>query len=159
MTLDALKLNNSISVYRNAANSYLKMSDNAKKLGLKDEQTISKNESRYDLDGTLKEEHLPIGSPERTKKKEEAEEEKRSSERINPKKPMEIFSAKTFATRKKTRKRVFLVSNTKKTALQKILRIVSVKPAAKGGIRTIRTTLWSPASHRQICLLPQPKAR
>jgi hypothetical protein len=47
------------------------MSQNAKKLGLKEEQTIEKNESRYDLDGTLKEEHLPIGSSERAKKKEE----------------------------------------------------------------------------------------
>ncbi|MBP3854977.1 MAG: hypothetical protein IK990_05090 [Ruminiclostridium sp.] len=71
MTLDALKLNQSISNYRNAANSYLKVSDDAKKLGLKEEQTIKKNESRYDLDGTLKEEHLPIGSLEKAKKKEE----------------------------------------------------------------------------------------
>ena len=71
MTLDALKLNNSISVYRNAANSYLKMSEDAQKLGLKEEQTVHKNESRYDLDGTLKEEHLPIGSLEKAKKKEE----------------------------------------------------------------------------------------
>jgi hypothetical protein len=71
MTLDALRLNNSISTYRNAAISYLKVSEDAQKLGLKEEQTIQKNESRYDLDGTLKEEHLPIGSLERTKKKEE----------------------------------------------------------------------------------------
>jgi hypothetical protein len=77
MMLDNNYLSQSIFNYKNAANSYLKMSDNAKKLGLKDEQTISKNESRYDLDGTLKEEHLPIGSPEREKKKEEAEEEKK----------------------------------------------------------------------------------
>jgi len=75
--LDNNYLSQSIFNYKNAANSYLKMSDNAKKLGLKDEQTIGKNESRYDLDGTLKEEHLPIGSPEREKKKEEAEEEKK----------------------------------------------------------------------------------
>jgi hypothetical protein len=74
MTLDALKFNNSISNYRNAANSYLKMSEDAQKLGLKEEQTIQKNESRYDLDGTLKEEHLPIGSLEKAKKqKEDAE--------------------------------------------------------------------------------------
>jgi len=75
--LDKNTISQSIFNYKNAANSYLKMSDNAKKLGLKDEQTISRNESRYDLDGTLKEEHLPIGSPEREKKKEEAEEEKK----------------------------------------------------------------------------------
>jgi len=68
--------NQSISSFRNAADSYLRMSENAKKLGLKDEQTISKNESRYDPDGTLKEEQLPVGSPERAKKKAEAEEEK-----------------------------------------------------------------------------------
>lgn len=71
MTLDAIRINNSISNYRNAANSYLRMSENAKKLGLKEEQTIQKNESRYDLDGTLKEEHLPIGSLEKAKEKEE----------------------------------------------------------------------------------------
>jgi hypothetical protein len=71
MTLEALKINHSISMYRNAANSYLKVSENAQKLGLKEEQTIQKNESRYDLDGTLKEEHLPIGSLEKAKKKEE----------------------------------------------------------------------------------------
>ena len=76
MTLDALRLSSSISSYRSAANSYLKVSEDAKKLGLKEEQTIGKNESRYDLDGTLKEEHLPIGSLEKAKKKEEEAEKK-----------------------------------------------------------------------------------
>jgi hypothetical protein len=76
MMIDRSTLNHGVLSYRNAADSYLKMSDNAKKLGLKEEQTVDRNESRYDLDGTLKEEHLPIGSPERAKKKEEAEEEK-----------------------------------------------------------------------------------
>ena len=71
MTFDAIRLNNSILNYRNAANSYLKVSEDAKKLGLKEEQTIQENESRYDLDGTLKEEHLPVGSLEKAKKKEE----------------------------------------------------------------------------------------
>mgnify|MGYP007101877821 CR=1 FL=1 len=74
--IERFNLNQGISSYRNAADSYLRMSEHAKKLGLKEEQTIDKNESRYDLDGTLKEEQLPIGSPERAKKKEEAEEEK-----------------------------------------------------------------------------------
>lgn len=71
MTLEALKLHSNVSTYRNAQNSYLRMSEDAKKLGLKEEQTVQKNESRYDLDGTLKEEHLPIGSLEKAKKKEE----------------------------------------------------------------------------------------
>jgi hypothetical protein len=71
MTLEALKINTNVSAYRNAQNSYLRMSEDAKKLGLKEEQTVQKNESRYDLDGTLKEEHLPIGSLEKAKKKEE----------------------------------------------------------------------------------------
>ena len=83
MTLGALKLNNSISNYRNAANSYLKMSEDAQKLGLKEEQTIKKNESRYDLDGTLKEEHLPIGSLEKAKKKEEEAEKLGLSDKDN----------------------------------------------------------------------------
>jgi len=68
--------NSRFAVYRNASDSYLKMSEDAKKLGLKEEQTIKKNESRYDLDGTLKEEHLPFGSLERSRKKEEADEAK-----------------------------------------------------------------------------------
>jgi len=78
--IERFNLNHGISLYKNATDSYLRMSEHAKKLGLKEEQTIEKNESRYDLDGTLKEEQLPIGSPERAKKKEEAEEEKGISE-------------------------------------------------------------------------------
>jgi hypothetical protein len=80
MMIERFNLNHGISLYKNATDSYLRMSEHAKKLGLKEEQTIEKNESRYDLDGTLKEEQLPIGSPERAKKKEEAEEEKGISE-------------------------------------------------------------------------------
>ena len=71
MKLESLGFSRSVLSYKTASDSYLKMSQNAKKLGLKEEQTIEKNESRYDLDGTLKEEHLPLGSSERTKKKEE----------------------------------------------------------------------------------------
>jgi len=79
--IERLNLNHSgMTSFRNAADSYLRMSEHAKKLGLKEEQTIEKNESRYDLDGTLKEEELPIGSPERARKKEEAEKEKGISE-------------------------------------------------------------------------------
>ena len=75
---DALRFGAGVSLYsRNAADSYLRVSKDAEKLGLKEEQTIKKDESRYDLDGTLKEEHLPIGSPERTKK-EEAEKAKKT---------------------------------------------------------------------------------
>ena len=80
MMIERFNLNHGISLYKNATDSYLRMSEHAKKLGLKEEQTIEKNERRYDLDGTLKEEQLPIGSPERAKKKEEAEEEKGISE-------------------------------------------------------------------------------
>lgn len=62
MKLDAVRTNSNISAYsRNAADSYLRVSDNARKLGLKDEQTVNGNESRYELDGTLKEEYSPIG--------------------------------------------------------------------------------------------------
>jgi hypothetical protein len=71
MKLDNLTIDRNAYSSRLNANSYLGMSQNAKKLGLKEEQTIEKNESRYDLDGTLKEEHLPIGSKERARKKEE----------------------------------------------------------------------------------------
>ena len=71
MKLDNLTFDRNAYSGRYSTNSYLKMSQNAKDLGLKEEQTIEKNESRYDLDGTLKEEHLPIGSSERAKKKEE----------------------------------------------------------------------------------------
>ena len=91
MTLDALKLTNSISVYRNAANSYLGVSEDAQKLGLKEEQTIQKNESRYDLDGTLKEEHLPIGSLEKAKKKEEDAEKKGIRLTSDKKDKLELF--------------------------------------------------------------------
>ena len=76
MTLDYLRYSAGISMYRNTADSYLGMSKNAQKLGLKEEQTIEKNESRYDLDGTLKEEQLPIGSLERSKKEKEEKAEK-----------------------------------------------------------------------------------
>lgn len=73
---DMLNISSRFTAYRNASDSYLRVSEDAKKLGLKEDQTIEKNESRYDLDGTLKEEHLPIGSLERSKKKEEADEAK-----------------------------------------------------------------------------------
>lgn len=76
MTLDSVRISAGISLYRNTADSYLGMSKNAQKLGLKEEQTIGKNESRYDLDGTLKEEQLPIGSLERSKKEKEEKAEK-----------------------------------------------------------------------------------
>lgn len=51
-----------ISAYLNVANSYPKASENAEKLNLRDEQTIGKSESAYNADGTLKEEHTPIGA-------------------------------------------------------------------------------------------------
>lgn len=73
---DILNINSRFATYKNASDSYLRVSEDAKKLGLKEDQTIEKNESRYDLDGTLKEEHLPVGSLERSKKKEEADEAK-----------------------------------------------------------------------------------
>lgn len=61
MKLDALRTNTNISAYRYAADSYLRASENARKIGLKDEQTVKGNESRYELDGTLKEEYSTIG--------------------------------------------------------------------------------------------------
>ncbi len=71
MKLDALRTNTNISAYRNVADSYLKVSDDAKKLGLRDEQTVKGNESRYELDGSLKEEYLPLGALNSTKEAEE----------------------------------------------------------------------------------------
>lgn len=61
-----------ISAYQNAANSYLKASEGAVKSDLRDEQTVTAAESRYNLDGTLKEEHLPIGAA-KTEKKDETQ--------------------------------------------------------------------------------------
>lgn len=62
MTLGKLQANSVISAYQNSTNQTPHTSEEAKKLGLKDEQTVGKNESRYELDGTLKEEYAPIGA-------------------------------------------------------------------------------------------------
>ena len=70
MKLDALRTNTNISAYRNVSDSYLRMSKNAEKLGLRDEQTVVGNKSRYELDGSLKDEHLPIGTLKNTEKAE-----------------------------------------------------------------------------------------
>ncbi len=72
MTLGKLQTNSVISAYQNTASQSPHASDDAKKLGLKDEQTVGKSESRYELDGSLKEEHQPLGMP-KTEKSEEAE--------------------------------------------------------------------------------------
>ena len=71
MKLDALRTNTNISAYRNVSDSYLRMSKNAEKLGLRDEQTVVGNKSRYELDGSLKDEHLPIGAFKGTEKTDE----------------------------------------------------------------------------------------
>lgn len=68
MKLDALRTNTNISAYRNVSDSYLRMSKSAEKLGLRDEQTVVGNKSRYELDGSLKDEHLPIGAPKNAEK-------------------------------------------------------------------------------------------
>jgi hypothetical protein len=86
MTLDSIRVSAGISMYRNTAYQHLGMSKNAQKLGLKEEQTIEKNESRYDLDGTLKEEQLPIGSLERSKKEKEEKAEKLGLDKDDDKK-------------------------------------------------------------------------
>ncbi len=62
MTLGKLQANSVISAYQNSTNQNPHTSEEAKKLGLKDEQTVGKNESRYELDGTLKEEYAPFGA-------------------------------------------------------------------------------------------------
>lgn len=62
MTLGKLQANSVISAYQNSTNKTPHASEEAKKLGLKDEQIVGKNESRYELDGTLKEEYAPIGA-------------------------------------------------------------------------------------------------
>lgn len=71
MKLDALRTNTNIFAYRNVSDSYLRMSKSAEKLGLRDEQTVVGNKSRYELDGSLKDEHLPIGAPKSTEKTDE----------------------------------------------------------------------------------------
>ena len=76
MTLGKLQANSVISAYQNSTNQAPHASEEAKKLGLKDEQTVGKNESRYELDGTLKEEYTPIGlkKTDKLEKSGEAEE-------------------------------------------------------------------------------------
>ena len=72
MTLGKLQANSVISAYQNTASQSPHASEDAKKLGLRDEQTVGKGESRYELDGSLKEEHQPFGLP-KNEKSEEAE--------------------------------------------------------------------------------------
>ncbi len=72
MTLGNIHASSGISAYQNAANSYLKTSEDAKKLNLRDEQVVGNAESRYDLDGTLKEEHQPVAMP-KTEREENEE--------------------------------------------------------------------------------------
>lgn len=72
MTFGKLQTNSVISAYQNTASQSPRASEDAKKLGLRDEQTVGKSESRYELDGTLKEEHQPFGMP-KTEKSEKSE--------------------------------------------------------------------------------------
>ncbi|MCM1417984.1 MAG: hypothetical protein NC084_03530 [Bacteroides sp.] len=62
-----------ISAYQNAVNlsPQAKTSEEAKKLNLRDEETVAKAESRYDLDGKLKDEHRPVAMPKLDKEKED----------------------------------------------------------------------------------------
>lgn len=71
MALGSIHAGSGLSAYQNAANSYLRASEDAKKLDLRDEQAVGKAESRYDLDGTLKEEHRPVGMPKAGKEEDE----------------------------------------------------------------------------------------
>ena len=114
MKLDALRTNTNISAYRYAADSYLRASENARKIGLKDEQTVKGNESRYELDGTLKEEYSTIG-------KTGMNTEKESSDSLLPR---------------------FTIENTTEngTDLIRTALSASAKPAVTGGIRTNQTT-------------------
>ncbi len=57
MTLGKLQTNAVISAYQNTTTQTPHKSEDAKKLGLNDDQVVGKNESRYELDGSLKEEH------------------------------------------------------------------------------------------------------
>lgn len=70
MALGSIHASSGLSAYQNAANSYLKASEDAKKLNLRDEQTVGKADSRYDLDGKLKEEHCPVAMPKTEKEKD-----------------------------------------------------------------------------------------
>lgn len=71
MALGSIHANSGLSAYQNAANSYLKVSEDARKLNLRDEQTVKNAESRYDLDGKLKDEHRPVAMPKTEKEKDE----------------------------------------------------------------------------------------
>ena len=79
MTIGKLQTNSVISAYQNTATQNPHVSEDAKKLGLSEEQTIGKSESRYELDGTLKDEHKPFGMP-KTDKLEKAEEAKKAED-------------------------------------------------------------------------------
>lgn len=57
MTLGKLQTNSVISAYQTTAAKTPHASEDAKKLGIGDEQIVGKSESRYELDGSLKEEH------------------------------------------------------------------------------------------------------
>lgn len=65
MALGSIHAGSGISAYQNAVNlsPQSKASEEAKKLNLRTEETVGKAESRYDLDGKLKEEHLPVAMP------------------------------------------------------------------------------------------------
>ena len=79
MTIGKLQTNSVISAYQNTATQNPHVSEDAKKLGLSEEQTVGKSESRYELDGTLKDEHKPFGMP-KSDKLEKAEEAKKAEE-------------------------------------------------------------------------------
>ncbi len=76
MTLGKLQTNSVISAYQNTATQTPHVSEDAKKLGLREEQTVGKNESRYELDGTLKEEHKLFKKSEAEKAEEAKKAEK-----------------------------------------------------------------------------------
>lgn len=82
MTLGKLQTNSVISAYQNTANQTPHVSEDAKKLGLSNEQTVGKSESRYELDGTLKDEHKLF----KTSKSEKAEEAEKAgkADEVNP---------------------------------------------------------------------------
>lgn len=73
MALGNIRTGSGISAYQNAVNlspQGNKASEEAQKTNLRDEQVVGKAESRYDLDGKLKDEHRPVAMPKLEKEDE-----------------------------------------------------------------------------------------
>lgn len=72
MALGNIHVGSGISAYQNAVNlsPQNRASEEAQKINLGNEQVVGKAESRYDLDGKLKDEHRPVAMPKLEKEDE-----------------------------------------------------------------------------------------